>query len=413
MSRTRRIAQGALAAAFMGACSAAFEAAPTGSTTSSGGGGGGGSAGAGGEGGSGETLSASSVGGASGVGGGCTGTSSKARPSPLDIFVMLDQSSSMSEDAGNGQSRWDTVTGALTSFVFAEDAQGIGIGLQYFGIPAPGIPGCYQLSCTNDDDCAGCGQCLVASGVCQAPWNPDVDSCDASDYAWAEVPIQPLPDGASAILASLAWHQPSTNTPTEPALAGAILYAKAWAIAHPDRPTVVAFATDGGPGECNTDLGYIGSIAADGLAGEPSIRTFVIGVGPLLDALDGIAASGGTGAAFHVDLEPTAEQQFLDAMNAIRAAALPCVYQIPDPPEGEALDYGLVNVTYAPGDGAPEQTIPRVAGAASCPPGGDGWYYDDPSIPAEIVLCEGTCDAVAADAGAVVSVVLGCETVVP
>ncbi len=350
--------------------------------------------------------------GGAGVGGGCSGTSTKATPIPLDILVMLDQSGSMSDDAGNGMTKWETVKGALTGFMQQPTAAGIGMGIQYFGVGQPLVPGCYALQCTTDADCVGgCGMCL-AQGICQAPFNPDVDSCDAADYAWADVPVAPLPGVESAILTSLGMHAPGTNTPTAPALQGAVDYAAAWATGHPGHVTVVAFATDGEPSECDTSLADIDAIAAAGLAGTPSVRTFVIGVGGALSNLDGIAAAGGTQSAYHVDLNPSATSDFLGAMNAIRGAALGCTYQIPAPPPGMTADYARVNVVYKPGGGGPEQTFPNVADEAHCPPGGDGWHYDDDAAPTEIILCSATCAKIDADQAAEIDVVLGCSTIV-
>ncbi len=351
----------------------------------------------------------------SGLGGGCAGTASVAQPLPLDLFIMLDQSGSMLQDAGNGDTRWNTVKAAITSFVQAPESDGIGVGIQYFGIGQPLVPGCYQTSCSSDSECeaTGCGVCLQGSGVCQGPYNPDIDSCDGEDYAWADVPIQPLPGVAPLIAGSLGMHAPGTNTPTEPALSGAIQYATAWALDHPEHVVAVVFATDGDPSECNMNLDDIYALAAAGWSGTPSIQTFVIGVGPSLTALDGIAAAGGTGQAFSVDFDPMAEEQFLLAMNTIRKAALPCSYAIPPPPMGERLDFNQVNVAYTPGNGDPAQTFPHVADAASCPPGGDGWFYDDPTMPAEILLCQASCDKVGSDLTAELDIVLGCETIVP
>src|SRR5262249_23594878 len=104
-------------------------------------------------------------------------------------------------------------------------------------------------------------------------------------------------------------------------------------------------------------------------------------------------------------------QQFLAAMNAIRGAALGCVYQIPLPATG-APDYGKVNVVYTPGSGGNAQTIPYVMDKASCPANGDGWYYDDPNNPMEILLCDGTCTRVEADVMGQINVTLGCTTVI-
>ncbi len=349
------------------------------------------------------------------MGGGCVGTKSVAEPLPLDLFIMLDQSGSMLQGAGNGESRWDTVVAAITAFVQAPESVGIGVGLQFFGIAQPLVAGCYQQACTSDADCeaTGCGQCLESSGVCQAPYNGDEESCAGADYAWAEVPIQELPAVGPVIAGVLGMHNPGTNTPTEPALDGAIQYAKAWATDHPDRIVAVIFATDGDPAVCNLDQAYIDSLAAAGFNGSPSIQTFVIGVGPSVTVLDGIAAAGGTGEAFLVDFDPMAEEQFLLAMNTIRKAALPCTYEIPEPPMGEELDYGQVNVEYTPGSGDPSEVFPYVESEADCPPGGDGWYYDDPMMPTYVMLCDGACDKVQSDLTAELEIVLGCVTIVP
>jgi hypothetical protein len=346
-----------------------------------------------------------------GTGGGCAGTATKAQPIPLDIFVMLDQSGSMLEDAGNGMTKWQTVKSALTTFMQEPSTAGIGMGIQYFGLPQPAVPGCTAQSCTSDTDCTGgCTLCLP-QGVCQSGWNPDIDSCDAVDYAWADVPIQPLPGVTSAILTSLGMHPPGTNTPTSPALQGAVDYAKAWETKHPSHVTVVAFATDGQPSECDIDINNIDAIAATAFAGTPSVKTFVVGVGGALQILDGIAAAGGTTSAFHVDMNPAATQELVDALNTIRGAALGCTYQIPPPPPGMQEDFGLVNVSYQPGDMSPAHVFPRVGGPGQCPSSGEAWYYDSNTAPTRIILCDAACHEVAADQEAEIDIVLGCATI--
>jgi hypothetical protein len=356
-------------------------------------------------------FTTSTGGDSTGSGGGCVGTSTKAEPSPLDIFVMLDQSGSMLQDAGNGLSRWKTVQGALSAFVKQPSASGIGVGLQFFGLPQPAVPGCSAHACAVDGDCGGGCTVCMPQGLCQAPFNPDIDSCDAIDYAWAEVPIQPLPGAGNTILATIAAHAPGTNTPTAPALQGAIDYATAWQKAHADRLTVVAFATDGLPSECDIDPAHLAAIATAGYAGAPSIKTFVIGVGPALQELDAIAAAGGTTTAFHVDVDPTATDQLVGALNTIRGAAIACTYKIPAAPAGMTIDFNLVNVTYTPGAGA-AKSIPKVADKAHCPPSGEAWYYDGGATPTQILLCGATCATVSQDIMAEVDVVLGCATIV-
>jgi hypothetical protein len=390
----------------IGACSAS-------STSSSTGGGTGGVAATSSSTGTGGAFTSSSAasGGSTGAGGGCVGTSFAAEPVPLDIFVMLDQSGSMNLSAGNGMSRWESVKAAITSFVQQPATAGIGMGIQYFGLGQPSVAGCYVIECTSDADCInGCGPCN-SSGVCSSQYNPDVDSCDPLDYAWADVPIQQLPGVGNFIIGSMTMHAPGTNTPTAPALEGAIHYAKVWAQKNPGHIVVVALATDGEPSECDTDPMNLDLIAAAGFGEAPSIKTFVVGVGPALQLLDGIAAAGGTTTAFHVDLDAAATSHFLDALNTIRGAALGCTYQIPPPPVGMTEDFGRVNVDYTPGDGSPQRTLPKVMDEAHCPASGDGWYYDDEAAPTEIILCDATCGVVQKDLTAKIDVVLGCLTI--
>jgi hypothetical protein len=349
---------------------------------------------------------------AGGSGGGCIGESFEAEPIPLDIFVMLDQSGSMLQGAGNGLSRWETIQQAFTAFVNQPNLDGLGMGIQYFGLPFQFVSGCYIQECTVDTDCTGgCGPC-GPYGVCTSPYNSDIDSCDGNDYAWAEVKIQPLPGVAGAILTSIGSHAPGTNTPTMPAIEGAHIYAKKWAMNHLDHVTVVAFATDGEPSECDVDLNHINAVAAAGYADTPSIKTFVIGVGPALTNLDGLAAAGGTTTAFHVDVNAMATEELLDALNTIRGAALPCTYQIPEPRPGMLPDFDHVNVTYTPSNGDPAQTFPNVFDEQNCPADGLGWYYDDNDNPTQIILCEGACEVLGDDAMAELEIVVGCLTVV-
>lgn len=375
---------------------------------------GGGSGGSGGD---------ATTGGAGGIGGldldsgdapipdsGCTGESQKAQPIPLDIFVMLDQSGSMALDAGNLLSRWDTVKQAISEFVKQPDAAGIGIGIQYFGLPDPSPHGCTTQTCAKDADCTGGCTICMPQGLCQGPFNPDIDSCEAIDYAWAEVPIQTLPGVGNFIVGSMSAHTPGTNTPTLPALQGALIYAKTWADAHPDHITVVVLATDGEPSECDTDPALINGIAKAGFDLAPSIQTFVIGVGAAVQALDDVAFNGGTDKAFHVDFDPNATDLFLGAMNTIRLDALDCTYELPEPPPGKQLDFAQVNVSYTPGDGGAQEGFPKLTDGALCGDE-DGWYYDDNTNPTKITLCESACNKLKSDLQGQIDIIVGCATI--
>jgi hypothetical protein len=302
-----------------------------------------------------------------------------AEKSALDLYVMLDQSASMDDNVSGGGTKWAAVTGALQTFMGQPGLDGVSVGIGYFGVP----------------DSTGFG-----------------DSCTAADYAQADVEITALPQAAGMIASSLAQHSPSTSTPTSAALQGAIDHASTWAQAHPGDAVAVILATDGEPTECQTGLSALQAIAAAGYAAMPKIPTFVIGVGSSLANLNGIAMSGGSQMAYLVDTNSNVNQQFLMAMNQIRHAALGCSYSVPTSSDGTPVDYNEVNIVYQPGNGDPPVTLPYVMTKANCPATGNGWYYDDPQMPTQILLCDSSCSTIEVDETGQVDITLGCSTVI-
>ncbi len=364
----------------------------------------------GGNGGNGNGVDGSS-GSGTGDGSACATSMVKADQVPLDLYVMLDQSGSMSDTVSGGGTKWSAVTMAIDTFVQQPNLDGISIGLQYFGVPSGGGGTCTAITCTTNADCGAtaCGPCVL--DICTGALSQGSDSCTASDYAMAAVEIAPLPGVATQITSSIGMHSPTTGTPTSAALQGAVDHAQSWAGTHPGDAIAVILATDGDPEECDTNLTDIDAIAAAAYAATPKIPTFVIGVGSSLSNLNGIAAAGGTNMAFLVDTGGNVNQQFLAAMNAIRGEALGCLYNIPLPTDGSAPNYGAVNVVYTSSNGM-QQTIPYVMDKASCPAMGNAWYYDNPAMPTHIVLCDSTCTFVQADQGGEVDITLGCSTVI-
>ena len=405
----------ALFAISLGACAASGGQGGA-STSGQGGGSTSASSGGGGEGGGGLLLT---VGAGSGGAPACAAQPYQAERRPLDMFLMLDQSKSMSEPTAGGASKWEAVTSALQGFVLQPGTSGIAVGLQFFGLPPQAGSQCSGVShCDTSADCgpAHCGPCQ--NHHCGGDLD-EQDSCDAADYAHPAVEIAELPGVGSAIVASLAAHMPSTSTPTSAALQGALDHSAAWAAQHTDHVVIAVLATDGQPTECVTDLGDISAIAGAALGDSPSVATFAIGVfapddlpsGP--DALDQIAAAGGTGQAFVIDTsDPTQDVQtaFLAALDTIRGAALGCQYTIPLPEAGTP-DYQNLNVQYSPGGGGATEPLLNYPDAAHCPAGGDGWYYDDNAAPTKILLCGSTCDRIGVDATGTVDVLVGCQTV--
>jgi hypothetical protein len=354
-------------------------------------------------------LNGPGSGGGSSVGGGCASESIQADGLPLDMAVMFDRSGSMEEGVSGG-SKWQVVTGALNDFMALPESTGIGMGIQFFPIGGAMCP----VQCFSTADCgADCGTCFGAfmgfPGICT---NAGEDNCTLADYEAPMVPIALLPGVQPDISAALAGNAPSDGgTPTGVALTGAINYARTHAAANSNHVVIVVLVTDGNPTSCNpSDIPSIQNIAAQGVAGSPSILTFVIGVGDSLTNLHAIAEAGGSTQAFIVDTAADVEQQFLDALEEIKGSVLGCTFTIPQPEMGDP-DYNKVNVAYTPGGGM-EETIPRVDGPGECPAMGDGWYYNDPANPTQIILCPYTCERVSGDDMGKVDIVLGCATVI-
>jgi len=346
----------------------------------------------------------------------CQAETHKAATLPLDMYIMQDQSSSMSDMVQGGGTKWNAVTTAFDSFVSQPGLTGISVGIQYFALETSGGM-CTKTTCKTKADCGtGCGPCLL--GMCFGAASGN-DSCTASDYSMPDVEIAPLPGVAMSITTSLSKHSPSTSTPTGAALQGAVDHAKAWATSHPGDVVIAVLATDGEPNECMPDTqAGIAQIAATALAGTPSIKTFCIGTfatgdipsGPNL--LNAVAAAGGTGKAFNISTNSQNTQAaFLQALNQIRGTALGCTYTIPKPMAGTNADPSLVNVYYTPGGSSTPVTIPQASDKAHCPASGDAWYYDHPKDPTQILLCDATCTKVSADSMGSIEIALGCKTV--
>jgi hypothetical protein len=397
----------------------------------------------------------------------CASESRTADRVPLDMYLMLDSSLSMSDFIADGvTSKWQAVQKALTAFVNDANSAGLGVGLQYFPLLQPGVP----LTCFNNAECKTGGPCNFLKacanatdivlcqtsldcgggpcdplGACRsnmdlfcAPPRPNVycdmqrtdpcspvglcltrDICDSSAYATAAVEVAPLPAAAPGIVASLTAHMLDGSTPTGPALSGALAHAKALATANPSHRVIVVLATDGFPTECSpTAIPSIAALATAGAQGTPPIATFVIGVfSPLEQAsaqanLDSLAMAGTSGKAFLVNTNQDVTTGFLAALNTIRTTALTCEYGIPSSDAGR-LAYNAVNVRFTSGSGQ-TSTIGYAGSAGACGPGG-GWYYDaDPfngGAPTKIEICPATCSSFKADAKGKVDILFGCETI--
>lgn len=233
--------------------------------------------------------------------------------------------------------------------------------------------------------------------------------CNASDYATPATALAPLPTSSGAITAAIDAQRPGGYTPTVPSLQGALDHLEEWSSAHPEQTVAVVYATDGYPMGCgrNNNIEEAARIAGEAFERARSIRTYVLALGPNLDDLDAIAEAGGTQAAFRVDTTQDVTAQLTDALASIRSdVTVECTYTIPEPPAGEELDYGRVNVSYTTSGGS-SVDIARDPSVSDCT---QGWQYSADGT--QIQLCGETCSMVQADPGARVDVLFGCATTI-
>ncbi len=328
---------------------------------------------------------------------GCGSVSQKADPIPLDLYIMLDDSGSMGESVGGGKTRWKAVTDAIKGFVADPKSAGINVAVQYFGateMVCDWYCTFWLFGCWNWE--YDCGLQPVSGAA----------FCSTNTYKWPDVNMGQLPGNAGAIVTSLNAHGPLTNTPTLPAEQGAVQFAQYWKSGHPTHAVAVVLATDGEPYGCSSTVSNVAAAAAAGFSGTPSIKTYVVGcgTGAGVSNLDTIASSGGTTKAF-IASDSNSTADFIAAMNAIRANALPCSYTVPTPPVGQQIDYSTLNIQYTNGSGT-VTSMTQVANAAACSSGSQ-WYFTD-ATKTTMQVCPGLCNTIQGDTAAQVNVVYSC-----
>jgi Mg-chelatase subunit ChlD len=332
--------------------------------------------------------------GDAGAGAVCSAEVREGQRVPIDMYFLVDSSGSMA-DAVSGGSKWDVVSSALTGFLQDPRNAGTGVGIGYFPTIATscskGQPGCLCIPIVN--------LCFVTEG----------GSCEVSDYSTPAVKLA-LPSQPAALVSDINGHEVGGDTPTRPALEGALAYLSQWADQHPERKSLLILATDGEPVGCDSNTPQdVADVAARALAGPNAIRTFVIGVGSSLVSLNLVAQAGGTEHAFLVDTGGDVAKEFGDALDQIRGAAASCDFSIPEDAADDPIDPSKVNVSYLPNGTKTPTRVPQtfMGDPKNCDDAG-GWYYDNPASPKLIKLCESTCEALSAGS---IQVEFGCETI--
>lgn len=327
----------------------------------------------------------------------CVATAQEGEQRPIALLFMVDNSASMNTvDAPQTSTRWELITAAVPDFLVSPDNAGLFVGLDFFPEPMP-------MDAGRGGGGNGNNNAL----------------CMPTDYENLNVPIDVLPGANNSQVGAFAnailTRAVQGNTPTTPALQGALASATAWQTAHPDQIVAVVFVTDGQPNGCNPNtVATAAAAAAAAAAATPPIKTYVLGVGPETGNLDAIAVAGGTGPTAYL-VTTGGAAALTAALTAIKGQAVSCQYKVPDL-SGQMLDFSHVNVQTRLGAAGTAGLVGQVTTANDCGTGA-GWYYDAPvpvlptdPRPTTITLCPASCDPLKMTPGSQLQVLLGCKT---
>jgi hypothetical protein len=218
--------------------------------------------------------------------------------------------------------------------------------------------------------------------------------------------IDELARGRAALVAALEREMlTSESSPLAAALSGLLDTAKATRESDPESRSVAVLVTAGLADGCDQGLNELAARAYD----DHGIPTFVLvpmGL-PSLDALNALAASGGTHAAFVMD----------GTGDPLRAALRPiqrslsCELGLAEPPPGDpfVLEQTVAELSL---EGAPPVWLERVDGAPACG-GKAGWYFDDNDAPTSLVFCPELCNAIVSARSAAITVYFFCGSSLP
>jgi hypothetical protein len=391
---------GAIAVAAAQACSAGGDQGNNSTSTAKGGGGSGATGGSPATGGSGGSLSGPGPG--SGGGETCAEVGSEADQDllPADVILVIDNSGSMTDEAGEVQASMNDFVATITAAMIdvhvilisadSGDEQGI-------CVPAPLGSG----SCPNDDNQPGGFMHVVNSVGSNDGLQKILDS-----YATFSSFLRPNGTRTIGIITDDESSKDAATFMTEivaldPTFADLTFHG---IVAPYELDTSACIPCSFG-GMCSS---------CDPCCGPDPVLGF--GCFSWAEAEGAVykdLAMGSGGVIGNLCL-----QEFSPMFNAMATAVIggsqvACVYEIPDPPNGESIDYGKVNVEFYPTPTSmPEDFFNVPGGEGDCGASADGWYYDNPSSPTQILLCPETCAYAQMSPEGEIKVLFGCETVI-
>ncbi len=221
---------------------------------------------------------------------------------------------------------------------------------------------------------------------------------------------------------------PSGLTPSYEALSGNYPYVKAFAPpAGGPLPSggkkIVVFMSDGAPSDCGSTpytkcTNLAAQYAADGVTtfavlftdgSSDTLRSFMNnmaykGKGFAKPNCDPTSSSATKYCHFEVNINQNVDaiaNAFVAAIEQARNSIDPCTLAI-EKQAGQDFDPTLVNVTVTDGNGN-KTTVPQDPA--------NGWTFDDPANPQNVIVHGTTCDTVKTDKNASVELILGCPTI--
>jgi len=373
----------------------------------------------------------------------CTTFSAEAKLAPAAMLIVLDRTASMSQ-----LGKWDAAKTAIVDAIDKDVFDTMSLGMSTFPSPTsvPG-PDCifnYPIYCAVSASpqvpiqLAGAAKSSASTGVRHdireylAGNGPE--SADAADSS----PIWAALNGAYSFIATV----PDVDKRVVVLITDG--GGSCTSVATPPRP---AYTDNNGCGDWEEPQGMAQLIAAAQTNATTPIETFIVGVPgsnshgeqaggydtppySMLLALSTYAVAGSPSTVdpscdetltfsragadpahpCHVDLSNGATfnaDAIANAISTIRRSALGCVYDLPQPPEGQVIRADEVNVVVAI-DGT-EHVVPKRNAKTDTCASDLCWDYD---ADGKVALIGDACASVSTAAHAKVDIYAGCATLV-
>ena len=372
----------------------------------------------------------------------CTGWTAEGEMVPANIVFIVDTSGSMKDVSANttdGRSKWAITKTALEGALDTIPRL-TSVGMLLWP---------NMMTSVNNNDVTNCA-------YCNPDGSPNPDGIGMCVNVNALVPLQKMEGTGSAhrqdLANTLEAVSPQGGTPMADAYNYAIdanyggansqVPGKKYAVLITDgQPTIQLGCEGTGEERYPKDFTPVDQSIAGAFQNSPFVRTFVIGSPgsehQTLSGADGRGALSQAAIDGDTPLSPTCQADggpnkdnfchfdmsaaadfatgFSGALRNITGQVLSCTYTVNDSQlQGQLFNPDKVNVVYQVNGSIADGDL-KLVGKSTTPdcPDVNGWYMDpDDPNGKTIKLCPNTCGKIQMDAGAVVDIRGGCDTIV-